>query len=296
MDHLTTYNQDYIYTDYYYKKFNYDLEDNTYNTHHMKIECGKFTVKYDITIDIPLNSFGLECWKTINKRQIEISFYENDQLLFTKDGITQSCLIIHTLDSNNQTKENTFFSIREGYTINIYDMNNKFIREATIGPDCIVDFRRVNEKYAISLTEEMCTYSPFTGLFDLNQFFNQLSDDEQLKPYDNSRVAIPLRSYYQMDHELKYFPLAFTKDGFILEDLRTNEILTEIIPYDKVYNEEISFYDDEKESQSTQITNILINAGFNMDKINQQLIDKGQVYIDVKDIPNDVLNMVNKLN
>ena len=126
-------------------------------------------------------------------------------------------------------------------------MNNNFIRNTSIGPDCIVDFKRVNQYYAISITEETCTYDPFTGLINLDMFFSQNAETNQIKPYDNSRTAVCLRSDSQSFEELRYFPLICTETGFVVEDLRTNEILSDIISYDLVHKGEITF-DDEKEN------------------------------------------------
>lgn len=165
-------------------------------------------------------------------------------------------------------------------------MNNKFIRKTSIGPDYILDFKRVNKQYAISITEEMCTYEPFTGLINLDMFFSQTEDDTLIKPYDNSRTAVCLRSNDQSFGELRYFPLVCTDTGFVVEDLQSNEILPDILPYDKVHQQEIYFEDEEKESQSMKIYEMLYKEGFDMDKIHQQLNETGSVCISAENIPN----------
>jgi hypothetical protein len=277
-----------IYTDRYYDKLEIKFtNEETYET--IVIECGKYKAKYNTNNRSPQNSFGLDCWKaSVHRIPTEISFYENDQLLFTKMSVMKPCLIIHCLNKEEQTNNNTFYCIRENYSINIYDMNNNFIRNTSIGPDCIVDFKRVNQHYAISITEEMCTYDPFTGLINLDIFFNQTAETPQIKAYDNSRTAVCLRSDSQSFGELRYFPLICTETGFVVEDLRTNEILSDIIPYDLVHQGEITFEDNEKESQSMKMYEMLYKCGFDINKINQEITQKGQVYINVKDIPSNI--------
>ena len=236
-----------IYTDRYYKKLKIKFPEE--NNDIITIDCGKYKAIYNTINRYPHNSFGLDYWKAnVHRKSTEISFYENDILLFTKMSVMKPCLIIHCLNNEYQTKENTFYCIRENYSINIYDMNNNFIRTTYIGPDCISDFKRVNQKYAISITEEVCTYEPFTGLFNLDMYFSQNAETNKSKAYDNSRTPVCLRSDSQSFRNLRYFPLICTENGFLVEDLRTNEILSDIIPYDLVHKEIIDFYDNEKTS------------------------------------------------
>jgi len=281
-----------IYTDRYYKLLNIEINNDCYDLYKDKKEetitniQGKFKAIYNVKNYYPNDSFGLYSWKSgIGGKPIEISFYENETLLFTKTSTILPCLIVHCLDNENQTRENTFFSTREEWKINIYNMNNEFIRQAKIGPDCIVDFKKVNDKYGIGITEEMCCKDPFTGLFNSDQFFNQKENETVTKPYDNCRTAVCLRSDSQDFSELRYFPLICTETGFVVEDLRTNEILSEIIPYDKVHSQEIDFYDNEKESLNDKMYESLQKAGFNINEIQQQLIKTGTVYISAKDLP-----------
>jgi hypothetical protein len=281
-----------IYTDKYYKNKNikFNWKEKIHET--IEMECERYKAKYDTITPFPKNSFGLGCWKGDEQRKpAVISFYENEQLLFTKMSVIAPCLIIHCLNKDEQTSNNTFYCIRESYEIKIYDMNNNFIRTTSIGGRCIVDFKRVNERYAISITEEMCTFDPFTGLCDLNMFFSQTNETEKIKPYDNSRTPVCLRSDSSDFIYLKYFPIICTEIGFVVEDLRTNEILSEVIPYEKVHREEFIFDDDEKESQSDVITKMLQNNGYNMDEINKKLIKQGEIYINA---PSCILSMNKK--
>ena len=128
-----------IYTNRYYKKLAIYFGYNDKKQETFVVDCGKFKAIYNTITCYPQNSFGLGSWKEVNT-PTEISFYENDQLLFTKMSVIQPCLIIHCLNNEDQTRNNTFYCIRENYTINIYDMNNNFIRNACIGPDCLLDF------------------------------------------------------------------------------------------------------------------------------------------------------------
>ncbi len=281
-----------IYTDRYYKRLSINHNKYTFDKEYKEIviKCGNFTAKYNKKINYPLDSFGLGSWKQAKCDSTEVSFYDKDQLLFTKKSLNQPCLILHCLNELDQTYTNTFYCIREQYKINIYDMNNKFIREAVIGPDCILDFQRVNKQYAISITEEMCTYEPFTGLINLDMFFSQKENEEPIKPYDNSRTAVCLRSDSQIFNELRYFPLICTDTGFIVENIQTNEILPDIIPYEKVHQEEVYFDDDEIESQTMKLYAMLANAGFDINKIDKQINETGSVCISAENIPKSFLD------
>lgn len=66
----------------------------------------------------------------------------------------------------------------------------------------------------------------------------------------------------------------------MVEDLKTKQHMSEIIPYDKAWSQEIDFEDYEQESPADKVYNILQNAGFE-----QQLIEKGSVNILAKDLP-----------
>jgi len=52
-------------------------------------------------------------------------------------------------------------------------MRNEFIKDVCIGHGPIVDFKRVNNEYGIGITQEMCRYEPFTGLFKLDILFGE---------------------------------------------------------------------------------------------------------------------------
>ena len=256
----------------------------------INIDCGRYKVVYNIVDAHSPSLFGLDSWKCVTYRpKIVVSFYENDQLLFTKTGMALPCIIIHCLDDVNQSKENTLFSIREDNTINIYNMNNEFIRKACIGHGPIVDFKRVNKEYGIGLTEEMCCNDPFTGLFKLDIFFGEKDGAPLERPYDNSRTYVPLSANSQEYAYLRLFPLICTETGFLVEDLKKHKILADIIPYDKVWLKEILFDDDEQETPGDKMYEILQQAGFNINQLQQQVIENGGVSILAKDLPANVL-------
>ena len=121
-----------IYTNRYYLinsltdsfSFYSEIEHNR-KDYSINIDCGKYKATYNITNAHPPDSFGLDSWKSVEyNKKINVSFYEENQLLFTKTNCyTNPCIIIHCLDNENQTKENTLFSIREEFGIKIYSMN-----------------------------------------------------------------------------------------------------------------------------------------------------------------------------
>jgi hypothetical protein len=290
-----------IYTNRYYllKNLNfYDDNKNCQKNSTINIDCGRFKATYNIINARPPSSFGLDSWKCVlNKPRINVSFYENDELLFTKTDCTAlPCIIMHCLDHQHQTKENTLYSIREGpqYEIKIYNMNNQFIRAAKIGYGPIVDFKRVNQEYGIGITEEMCSYDPFTGLFKLDIFFGETKEDSLKRPYDNSRMHVPLSSQSQDFNYLRFFPLICTETGFIVEDLKNKQILDGVIPYDKVWSQEIFFDDDELENPTDKMYEILEQAGFDINQLKQQVIEKGGVSILAENLPPNILDTLNK--
>ena len=108
------------------------------------------------------------------------------------------------------TREGTKFCIG---SVSIYDMNQKLIRHTQIGSDAHHDIQRVSDKYAISTSIEVCTWSQFFGLIDLDLFFSQTGDEEQIKPYDNARTYIPVCS----TDDVLYATCA-DENGFILNN------------------------------------------------------------------------------
>ena len=66
------------------------------------------------------------------------------------------------------------------------------------------------------------------------------------------------------------------------------QLLPEIISYDKVWSQEIDFDDDEQENPTDKMYDILQKAGFDMNEIQKQTIEKGGVSILAKDLPVDV--------
>jgi len=290
-----------IYTDRYYKLLNihiHDIDIDNIKEETFTIVKDRYKALYNVKNYYPLNSFGLHSWKSAIWKTTNISFYEDDILLFTKKSYNLPCLIIHNdtkkcnISNNyNQTRDNTFFSIREDFKINIYNMNNVFIRSVSIGPDCLVDFKRVNNKYAVGITEEMCCNDPFTSLINLDDFFNENIDinNKKVRAYDNSRIPLILRSDSQIYDTLRYFPIVCTETGFLVEDLRTKKIVSEIIPYDKVYSGEIDFDDNEKENPNIIIYNSLVQSGFDMKELERAVIENEKVYISSEYIPKDII-------
>lgn len=93
------------------------------------------------------------------------------------------------LYGDGMTREGTKFCIGD---VSIYDFNQKLIRKTCIGPCSHHDIQRINDKYAISNSIEVCTWSNFFGVIDLELFFNQIGNEEKIRAYDNSRIYVPL--------------------------------------------------------------------------------------------------------
>jgi hypothetical protein len=196
----------------------------------------------------------------------------SDELLFSIESYTNTSVVIH---GDGLTKNKTFFTIHEN-KFKIYDMNQTFVRDVDIGGDCFVEFKRVNDKYGIGLTQEYYTYSPFTGLFDLDIMFGIKSSTEQ-NPYDNSRVHVPF------DPEcgcLKMLPLIATNIGVVVRDTTTGEISN--VLYEDLYNNNLQFY---SENADDGTEDFLTSIGLNQEQIDnlKDLVHKnGTVYIPFK--------------
>lgn len=217
------------------------------------VTCGIFSAKYNVVDRWPVNVFGLDSWKGI-RGVYKVDFFMSDELLFSIDSHTNPSVVIH---GDGLTKDKTFFTIHEN-EFKIYDMNQTFVRDVDIGGDCFVEFKRVNDKYAIGLTQECCTDSPFTGLFDLDIMFGIKSSTEK-NPYDNSRVHIPF------DPEcgcLKMLPLVATNIGFVVRDTTTGEIST--VLYEDLYENNLQFYSD-NEDDGTE--DFLTSIGLDQEQI-----------------------------
>lgn len=83
-----------IYTDRYYEKLSINLQNEDKEKNRTIVtECGKFSAVYSTKNYNPIDSFGLGSWRGIHT-PTEISFYGNEQLLFTKMSLNQPCLIL----------------------------------------------------------------------------------------------------------------------------------------------------------------------------------------------------------
>jgi hypothetical protein len=135
-----------------------------------------------------------------------VTFKENGNVIFEMKSRSSPSIILY---GDGKTREGTKFCIGD---VSIFDFNQKLIRETCIGADAHHDIQRVNDKYAISTSIEVCTHHQFSGLIDLELFFNQKGDEEQIKPYDNARTYIPM-----CDDDVLYATCA-DEDGFILNN------------------------------------------------------------------------------
>lgn len=93
-----------------------------------------------------------------------------------------------------------------------YDFNQKLIRNTQIGSDSHHDIQRINTKYAISDSIDVCTWYNFFGIIDLDLFFSQTGDEEYSRPYDNARIHVPI------DGDNKIYVTCADIDGLILNN------------------------------------------------------------------------------
>lgn len=240
------------------------------------INHGIFTIKYTTNNIYAHNTFGLNGGIHCHT-EIVVEFYENDILLFTKSTKKVYSIVLH---GDGITKEKTFFSFHDTKNNNRYDclavfnMNNQYIKQVCIGVDCFAEFKRVNDKYAIGFTVEMCCHAPFTALFDLDLFFDLKECDPdiaKIRPYDKSRHHIPL-TVEASDGPIAMTPLIATPKGFIV---KVNSPVTyqfteeNLVTYDDAFNGIADFYEDVPTVDIFDVLN-----SFGMTNSQQQQIDE----------------------
>lgn len=189
--------------------YNINLVNNTkyYSGQDNKIKhfvhtCGIFSAEYDYKDHYSRFDSNIEKFPLGTK----VIFKENGEKIFEMDSNSSPSIIIH---GDGKTREGTRFCIGNVY---IYDFNQKLIRKTQIGSDSHHDIQRVNDKYAISNSIEVCTWCNFFGLIDLDLFFSQNGNEEEIRAYDNARIYIPINR-----DDILYATCA-DENGFILNN------------------------------------------------------------------------------
>lgn len=185
----------------YYKNV-YKVNIETNKEKHFVHTCGIFSAEYDYEdhrgyFDSNIGKFG---------KSAMVTFKENGNVLFEMRSGCAPSIILH---GDGKTPNNTKFCIGG---VSIYDFNQKLIRHTQIGSDAHHDIQRVNTKYAISNSIEVCSWSNFFGIIDLDLFFSQTGDEECIRPYDNARIHVPL---YKDD---RIYATCADEDGLVLNN------------------------------------------------------------------------------
>ncbi len=262
------YSQNY-YNDVKNIKYDYEHHDDYLFSGTIVEEYGIYRAEYTITNDEPLDCCGVFIhWKSniYYGETDHIKFYKNNELIFSKTTSPKPCLIIH---GDGKTDENTFFLVREKYNLNIYNMENKFIKTVDLGPDMIVSVKKISPKYGVSIYEEMCTYSRFTGLINLDILF-KIEKEKDIRFYDNSRVHIPIGDGYGFSG-VQYLVVGSNSNGFIIMNKKTKEILPNLVSYDDAFNEVFDFYEENANENYMKHTCNIINKLTNTDITPEQL-------------------------
>ena len=234
------------------------------------IKLGIFKAIYTCDKGYPHNLFGYGVSKNIT-----VNFFENDILLFSKIANNIKSIILH---GDGKIKSNTFFTINESKkdTLSVYDFENTHIRDVLIGADRFCEFVKVNDRYAIGMTEEYCCHTPFTGLFNLDILFDKHQEKYDVLPYDKSRIHVPL-SKESTDCDISMSPLIATPKGFIVKiNKPVSYKFTEdnLVTYDDVFNEVADFYEGIESVDPLDIFNIL-NLSENQQNETIQALNKG---------------------
>lgn len=244
-------------------------------------KCGIFRVEYYLENTEPLDTCCFSSFNFNNKNIVIATFYKNDQIIFRKENLSDKpCIILY---GDGITENQTFFLIREESTLNIYNMLNEKIRIPNLTTDILLDVKRLNSKYAVSIGEDMHTGYRYTGLINLDILFSQNGTEKRIRPYDNSRVHVPIDWETYPDGVI-YMPVSSNEVGFTVVNVKTKEVYPRIITYDEAFNEEFEFYDNSAEDeQMNMILNILNLKDVNKDDlssyINEQIIEHGSICI-----------------
>lgn len=230
---------------------------------HIIYNCGVFSVKYETLPDMPPeNSFGLYHWKS-SHNTVNAYFFKNDELLFTKPFKCSPSIVIH---GDGITENGTFFTFNDRTkAMSIFNMKNELIKVESLGADCFVELKRVSDKYAIAVTEEICTYDPFTSLINLDILFG-IEQSVINRPYSNSREHVPLTK--DQGNKLSLYPMIATNEGLIVLnkfDVNVNYQFTRenLVLYDDIFNKKIHFYENVKN------VDVLSVLGFSKNKKNE---------------------------
>jgi hypothetical protein len=247
----------YYYTDdnsYYYKQddmeWGEDITDKimktwTYQPRVITHINGDNTYRAEFTLKRPSDCFSWESWK-FKSGGSDVKFFCNDKELFelysarepifyTKDGETRAMVI------NGD----------RGYYIQIYNMDGVKIKsDIKLGADCFVDFIQVSPKYAIGMNEEVCTYSPFGSIWDLeNLMFADDTKEENF--YSDHRTPITLsgrcicseKNPWHGFHRFhsRYIPILARSDGFVVWDTYEKKQMDKIVSYEDAYSGDFDF-------------------------------------------------------
>jgi hypothetical protein len=205
--------------------------------------------------------------------QVRKEGHYTTQTTFYEDGIELfSSPSFGFLYGDGQTRENTFSACDRGCNVQIFNMNDEIIRETDIGGDCFVDFKQVSDKYAIALTEEMCTYDPFTCIIYLEDFIFP-KENMPNRAYDNARTPMPLTSDSGW---LLFVPISAEKDGFRVKNIKTDEILENLVSYEDAYNNKFNWYetadDDDNNDNNVIFQNVLKHLGITEEQATEIMI------------------------
>lgn len=217
-------------------------------------KCGIFRVEYYLENTEPLDTCCFSSWKNSslfddNNNGIA-TFYKNDEIIFTKENLSSvPCILLH---GDGQTENGTFFLIKDraGPYLTINNMHNQPIRTTLLGAFELLNVKRLNSKFAISIGEEICTHDRITGLINLDILFSQDGTEEQIRPYDNSRVHVPINWENYSDDDILYMPVSSNDIGFTVLNVNTKDIYPRIITYEEAFNEEFEFYDNSEEKEN----------------------------------------------
>lgn len=216
------------------------MESWKWQKHTIYDETGKYKATFEAKR--PMDCFGWESWK-FKSGGSDVDFYHNNTKIFT---------VYSSREPIFNTKDNiTRVLVTKGSTISIYDMDGNEIKDnIPVGPDCFVDFIKVSNKYAIGLTEEVCTRNPYGCIWDLDALmFGEETELEKF--YSNHRTPITLtgncnwcqygRQNGHHSGHARYVPIAATPDGFIVWDTWAKKQMDNIVTYEDAYTGEFEF-------------------------------------------------------
>lgn len=205
-------------------------------------KLGRYKIEYDF-LELPYYGSGSYkgYYDNIEGFNYKINFYEDDILI--DNSVEHSMCHEIIIGGDGLSRDTTYYLLppTSGKKGDIFDFNDKFIRNVYEAGDNWYGTFRGNDNYCLTMCYNVCTHHIFIGLYDIKKLFDISLHSKQERPYENSRLGL------NTDNDGDYFIVEFNEEGCIFDKLESddNDIIT--IEYDK-YDDYLLNQDYSKDS------------------------------------------------